>query len=211
MKPEFWHERWQKNNIGFHEEKPNDLLTRYFDHLNLNKGSRIFLPLCGKTRDIDWLLSKGYQIVGIELSELAINQLFEELGIEPKISKEEKLIHYTSEGLNIFAGNFFDLTREQLQLVDAIYDRAALVALPEDMRIRYTSHLRTITNNVIQLLITFEYDQAQMEGPPFSISGEEVDTHYSNVYKITKLEERAVEGELKKKIDAIEHAWLLET
>ena len=211
MKPDFWHERWETNNIAFHEEKPNDLLTRYFEHLNLNKGSRIFLPLCGKTRDIGWLLSNDYRVVGIELSELAIEQLFEELDIEPEISKANNLIHYTTTGLDIFVGDIFELTREQLKSVDAIYDRAALVALPEEMRIRYANLLKTITNNINQLLITFEYDQTQMEGPPFSISSKEVDTHYSDVYKITKLEERPVEGELKKKIDAIEHAWLLET
>ncbi|MFT5396682.1 MAG: thiopurine S-methyltransferase [Gammaproteobacteria bacterium] len=210
MEAEFWHERWGSNNIGFHEKKPNDLLIKHFNRLKLEKDSCLLLPLCGKTHDIAWLLSKGHRVVGVELSEIAIQQLFEELNLQPTLTQQGKLKHYSSNKLDIFAGDLFNCTQEHLKSIDAIYDRAALVALPKDMRMRYTSHLKAITQNAPQLLISFEYDQAQMEGPPFSISTKEIEKHYSDSYKITHLEECVVGGRLKSKVDAMEHIWLID-
>lgn len=209
MKAEFWHERWKNNDIAFHEEKPNELLTQYYQRLNLKTGARIFLPLCGKTHDIAWLLSKKFRIVGIELSELAIQQLFNELKVEPKITQLNTLKRYSVTGLDIFNGDIFDLSHIQLGIVDAVYDRAALVALPNDMRLRYSEHLKIITNHASQLLITFEYDQKKMQGPPFSINKDEIDKHYSQGYSITRLKTLEVKN-FKNTVDALEHAWLLE-
>src|SRR5688572_14767150 len=141
----FWHVRWQKNEIPFHERKPNPLLVKYFSRLSLGKGARVFVPLCGKTLDIGWLLSKGFRIAGAELSHLAVDQLFSELGLEPKISRGA-VTRYTAHNLEIFVGDIFDVTRKRLGRVDAIYDRAALVALPEKMRKHYTRHLMRITD-----------------------------------------------------------------
>lgn len=206
----FWHEKWQKNEIGFHEDEPNALLVKYFKHLNLDTGRRIFLPLCGKTLDISWLLSRDYAVVGVELSELAIDQLFNDLEIEPDIIPAGKFNHYRAEGIDIFTGDIFDLNAELLGSVDAVYDRAALVALPEEARVRYSAHLKTVTGMAPQLLICFEYDQQQMEGPPFSINKEEIERHYSNDYAITHLETKKVSGGLKGECEATENAWLLE-
>ncbi|WP_246614962.1 hypothetical protein [Agarivorans litoreus] len=84
MHEQFWHQKWEKDEIGFHEGEVNRFLYDYFNVLKLAAGARVFVPLCGKTRDIAWLLDKGMKVVGVELSEHAIKQLFAELNLEPK-------------------------------------------------------------------------------------------------------------------------------
>jgi thiopurine S-methyltransferase len=209
MKASFWHQKWENNQIGFHESDVNPLLVKHIDQLNLAEGSRIFLPLCGKTLDMAWLLDKGYQVVGAELSELAIQQLFAEFDIEPQISEVGKLKCYQTEGLDIFVGDIFDLSAEQLGKVDAIYDRAALVALPPETRKHYTQHLINLTDSAPQLLLCFEYDQSLMSGPPFSIVGEEVHAHYDQSYDVQQLESTPMEGGFKGTIATLDTVWLL--
>jgi len=209
MDASFWHQRWGKNDIAFHESAANPLLVKYFKDLSLVKGSRVFLPLCGKTLDIPWLLSKGCRVAGVELSKIAVEQLFTELGVEPKISRVGELDHYSSKNIDIFVGDIFDLSSKMLGPVDAIYDRAALVALPEEMRNRYTAHLIKITDKAPQLLICYEYDQSLMEGPPFSVSDKEVDQHYRDNYDLTLMVSTNVPGGLKGKCAAKENVWML--
>jgi thiopurine S-methyltransferase len=206
----FWHQRWANNDIvGFHGSEANPLLVKYFKVLSLAKGSRVFVPLCGKTLDIHWLLSNGYPVAGAELSKIAIAQLFAELGLAPKISRVGELDHYSAKNIDIFGGDIFNLSAEILGPVDAIYDRAALVALPEQMRKRYTAHLTEMTNKAPQLLLCFEYDQSLLEGPPFSISNAEVNQHYKEVYDLTLIATENVAGGLKGKCAANEKVWLL--
>lgn len=209
MDASFWDQRWKNNEIAFHENKVNPLLVKHFKTLSLAKSSRVFVPLCGKTLDIAWLIANGFCVVGAELIETAIQQLFTELGVVPKISVTGEVKHYSAKNIDIFVGDIFTVSRKMLGLVDAIYDRAALVALPKDMRHRYTEHLMQITNIAPQLLITFEYDQNVMAGPPFAISHEEIDQHYQNSYSLTRLASADVPGGLKGKCSAIENVWLL--
>ena len=211
MDASFWHQRWGANDIPFHERAANPLLVKYFQALSLGKGGRVFLPLCGKTLDIGWLLSNGYDVAGAELSEIAVKQLFIELGMEPEISEIETLQHYRAKSIDIFVGDIFHLSSKTLGSVDAIYERAALVALPGEMRDRYAAHLMEMTSKAPQLLICYEYDQALMEGPPFSISNEEVHRHYEGHYELTLLERANVLGGLKGKCAAKENVWLLHT
>lgn len=209
MDADFWHRKWTDNEIAFHEGEANTLLVEYFPRLSVPDGGRVFLPLCGKTRDIAWLLSQGYRVAGAELSETAVRQLFDELDVEPEISTAGDLSHCRADGIDIFVGDIFQLSRAMLGPVDAVYDRAALVALPRSMRAGYTSHLVDITDRAPQLLITFEYDQELMDGPPFSIHDTEVRQHYRDHYQLTRLEQRKVPGGLKGKCAAQESAWLL--
>jgi thiopurine S-methyltransferase len=209
MDESFWFQRWETNNIAFHQSEANPLLIEYFKSLALPKGSRVFLPLCGKTLDIAWLLSKGYRVAGAELSELAIEQLFIELGVAPQILEVGQVKHYSATNIDVFVGNIFYLSDKMIGPVDAIYDRAALVALPEEMRHRYTEHLMEITAKAPQLLICFEYDQALMEGPPFSISSEEINQLYKASYNLTLIVSSDVSGGLKGKLAAKENVWLL--
>lgn len=209
MEENFWHRKWAEKDIGFHASEANPLLVKYFRELSLTQHSRVFVPLCGKTLDIGWLLAQGYRVVGAELSRLAIEELFAELGVEAEISQSGNILHFSAEAIDIFVGDIFDLSAEKLGQVDAIYDRAALVALPEEMRKRYTRHLIEITHSAPQLLITFEYDQSLQPGPPFSISSAEVERHYSDHYKVKLAESQNVPGGLKGKCAAMENAWLL--
>ena len=209
MHQDFWHNKWQNSDIGFHNSNANPLLVTHFHALGLASGSRVFLPLCGKTLDIHWLLAQGFKVVGAELSPIAIEQLFSELGVKPEVTPLENLLHYHAPNIDIFVGDIFNLTQHFIGKVDAIYDRAALVALPFEMRTPYTSHLTAITGNAKQLLICFEYDQNQLAGPPFSISHDEVKAHYSTSYTLSLLESTEVVGNLKGQCSACENTWLL--
>ncbi|PFH11656.1 thiopurine S-methyltransferase [Collimonas sp. PA-H2] len=210
MEAGFWHKKWERGEINFHESEVNPLLTEHFGKLNPANGSRVFLPLCGKTRDIAWLLSRGYRVAGAELSEHAINELFKELGLVPQISKAGELTHYSAKDIDILVGDIFDVSAEYLGPIDAIYDRAALVALPLSTREKYASHLMKITGAAPQLLITYEYMQALMDGPPFSVSADEVKQRYGAAYQLTPVENKDVAGGLKGKVASTETAWLLQ-
>jgi thiopurine S-methyltransferase len=209
MDAKFWHDRWANNEIGFHKSEANPWLVKYFTELALAKGSRVFVPLCGKTLDIPWLLSNDYRVAGAELSPIAIEELFAQFGVEPTITRNGRTDHYRANDIDIFVGDIFDVTKKVLGPVDAIYDRAALVALPQNMRSRYTAHVTEITDHAPQLLICYEYDQRVTEGPPFSISHEEVHRHYGHRYNVTLLTSADVPGGLKGKCTATEHVWLL--
>ncbi|GAB6968686.1 thiopurine S-methyltransferase [Komagataeibacter kakiaceti JCM 25156] len=210
MNETFWREKWQRNEIGFHEDQPNPLLTRHLPTLGLPEGARIFLPLCGKSLDIHWLLEQGFDVAGIELSELAVEQLFTELDVTPRISDVGKLRCYEADGLCIFVGNIFDLTETELGPVDAVYDRAALVALPEEMRRAYASHLMAITNAAPALLVCLEYDQSRRPGPPFSVDDAEVRRYYDKTFHLTCIEKPDLVGGLKGACPALEIVWIME-
>jgi thiopurine S-methyltransferase len=215
MQADFWHQKWQKNEIGFHLPDANLLLVKYFSKLQLKKGARVFLPLCGKTLDIAWLLAQGYRVAGAELSVIAIEDLFKSLNITPNIKTLSEIKHYSAANIDIFVGDIFKVSPAMLGAVDAVYDRAALVALPNEMRKLYTTHLQTLSNretplnHVPQLLICFEYDQTLHAGPPFSISADEVKQHYQTNYEVILLASEMLAGGLKAQTPALENVWLL--
>lgn len=208
MKATYWHQKWAAGDIGFHEATANRLLVENIHHLNLSKGSRIFLPLCGKTRDIHWLMNNGFKIAGAELSETAIRDLFTDLQLTPTIQELGNLKHFSADNIDIFVGDIFELCQATLGKVDAIYDRAALVALPDTMRQAYTKHLINICQNVQQLVITFEYEQQQMQGPPFSIGASLMEQYFQRHYLVECLSKRSGIS-LKGKVIAQETAWSL--
>lgn len=211
MENEFWLQRWERGDIGFHEHQPNPLLVSHMDQLKLLEGDRVFLPLCGKTLDIAWLLAQDYQVVGVELSELAIKALFTQLALEPEITTHKTLTRYSAQHIDIFAGDYFDLAAEYIGPVHAIYDRAALVAMPPTLRQRYARQLVQLTQSAPQLLITYEYNQSQMEGPPFSVPGYHIDELYGDHYHIHTLQRDEIERGLKAKVAATETVWLLQS
>jgi thiopurine S-methyltransferase len=210
MDPDFWLTRWQDNRTGFHEGVPNDLLVAHFAALGLPRGARVFVPLCGKSRDLHWLRAQGFAVVGAELSRLAVEQFFDELGIPPAITPVDKLDRFEAAGVTIFTGDIFDLDQNTLGPVDAVYDRAALVALPDPLRAQYAAHLIELTQAAPQLLVTFEYDQAKHPGPPFSVQQADVQKHYDATYRPERLELRDLPGGLRGNCPAKESAWLLE-
>lgn len=210
MNPEFWHEKWQQNDIGFHLNQANPQLIKHFNALHLKPGDSIFLPLCGKTLDIAWLLNQGLKVAGIELNEMAVKQLFAELQLTPNIKDDGKLTKYSAKNISIFVGDFFALSQQQLGHIDAVYDRAALVALPKTIRPQYSQHLLATSQNAKQLLVVFNYEQNALQGPPFAIADEEIAEHYRQNHTLQKIDSTKVEGGLKGQVEAMENVWLLE-
>ena len=179
MQHDFWHQRWQQNQIGFHSPEVNPHLQRFWPALAVNLGSRVFLPLCGKSNDMLWLLAQGYQVVGVELSPMAVEAFFADNDLHPTVRRQGNFMVHQIDGLEIFCGDFFELSAVDLGKVDAVYDRAALVALPPDMRFDYVTHLTALLEPGDQiLLVTFEYPQLEMPGPPFSVPGAEIEMLY---------------------------------
>jgi len=209
MERDFWHQRWQEGRTGFHEGRVNPMLAKYLDRLVPAPGARIFVPLCGKTVDIGWLHDQGYRPVGAELSGIAIGELFAELGLTPEITTAGPLKRHTADGIEVFEGDIFDLTAAVLGPVDAVFDRAALIALPESMRGDYAAHVTAITARARQLMVTFDYDQAALAGPPFSVTGAEVAKLYGAEYEIERLDAREVPGGLKGVCPAQAETWLM--
>ena len=203
MEHSFWHNKWQNNEIAFHEPQGNALLVKYSSVLlSTAKTPTIFVPLCGKTKDIGWLLSQGCNVIGAELSEVATQQLFEELDVKPMVEKISTGLRYSVEGLTVFVGDIFALSSSDIGKIDGVYDRAALVALPHAIRINYGAHIVEITQRAPQLIISFDYDQEKLPGPPFSVDDNAVNALYGKHYQITLLERSELAGGLKRKVDA---------
>ena len=210
MDSDFWHKKWEDNQIGFHRSSVNPLLVRFLLVLGLAPGARVFLPLCGKSRDIAWLRDQGFRVAGAELSRMAIEQLFGELGETPEITEEGTLTRFSGEGIDIFVGDIFELSAPVLGPVDAIYDRAALVALPHDMRPRYGAHLAGITGTAPQLLLCFEHSVGEEKGPPFSVDRAEVARVHGESYTTDLLLDEEIGGELKGDNAAHDVVWHLQ-
>ncbi|MBL6986856.1 MAG: thiopurine S-methyltransferase [Methylobacter sp.] len=180
MQHEFWHERWKQNQIGFHKQEINPHLQHYWSGLSVSQGDRVFAPLCGKSKDMLWLLGMGYQVVGVELSPIAVESFFYENDLKPTVRRNGAFLVSEVEGLQIFCGDFFALQPADLGHVKAVYDRASLVALPADLRIKYVSNLSTLLSKNTQiLLITLDYPSHEMQGPPFSVKDKEVERLFS--------------------------------
>lgn len=205
----FWLERWENREIGFNQNEENPFMLKYFEALKLDTGSKILVPLCGKTIDISWLLAQGHMVRGIELSETAVIELFEELRITPTVSQIGELKLYSTNNLDIYVGDVFKLTSKILGKIDAIYDRAALVALTTELRIQYTKHLRDISDKAPQLLLCFEYDQSLMNRTPYSVEEAEVKRHYAEHYELELLAREEIAGGFKGKLPACDVVWLL--
>lgn len=189
MNPDFWHERWQSRQIGFHRDEVHPYLTQFWPTLGIARGSRVFVPLCGKSRDMLWLRAQGYEVVGVEISRLAVEAFFEENGLQPSVSEQGSFHVYETEGLRICCGDFFALTAADLSGASAVYDRASLVALPPEMRRAYAEHLAgLLTPGTKTLLVAFEYPQHEMDGPPFSVDEMEVRALYAGHCAISLLQ-----------------------
>jgi thiopurine S-methyltransferase len=193
MNPEFWLENWKNNKIGFHQQETNSHLTSFWQQLDVAPNCRVFVPLCGKSLDLIWLCQQGHNVLGVEVSDLAVSQFFSENGLTYSKFKQDGFQHYQTESLAILQGDFFNLTADQLQDVQGVFDRASLVALPLELRQKYVQHLKNILPDKAKiLLVTFEYDQSQMNGPPFSVNEAEVYAHFQADYEIELLFSRDV-------------------
>lgn len=193
LEPQFWLERWQQGQIGFHQAEINAHLQEFWGQLQLPAGSTVFVPLCGKSRDLLWLRGQGHPVIGVEVSPLAVQEFFRENQLTPSIQPDGFFDRYESDGLTILCGDFFALTAPQLAGVLGVYDRASLIALPSEMRARYATHLKEILPvRAETLLITLEYPESEMEGPPFAIRQAEVERLYADRYVVATLYAKSV-------------------
>ena len=193
MQPEFWHQRWSDNQIGFHQDTPTPLLLKHWPSLNITPDAKVFVPLAGKSLDMAWLASLGHRVLGVELSQLAVEQFFAENGLQPNIRDTRYGRHYEAGGIELILGDAFALDAELLHDRAAVFDRAALIALPPELRQRYAREVYAkLPTGCRGLLITLEYPQAERAGPPFSVPQDEVLSLYSADWDIELLERRPI-------------------
>jgi len=184
-----WELRWQEGRIGFHLPEVNSYLLRYSDKLLTQNLESVFVPLCGKTLDLTWLAGRTKKVVGIELVHKAVKDFFKENKLTHSIQQSGKLNLFSSDTIVLFQGDFFDLNKEQTASFDAIYDRGSIVALDQPERERYVNHLMSFLEPGGRiLLITLEYDQNQMTGPPFSVPADEIERLYALYGELELLE-----------------------
>ena len=188
MEADFWHQRWEAGEIGFHQETINQHLLEYWQHLDVEPGATVFVPLCGKSLDMLWLAEQGYRVLGIELSRDAIKSFFSENHLDVEVVEEKGLHLWKSGAISIYEGNLFSIGQEHLEGVSAVFDRASLIALPDWMRRDYVEHLKHLLRpSAGILLITLVYDQDEMQGPPFSVTVNEVEQLYRDWCEIEEV------------------------
>lgn len=186
MEPNFWHARWEANEIGFHQPDINPHLQRYWPRMQVASGGCIFVPLCGKSRDLLWLAGEGYRVTGVEISPIAVQAFFAENELQPQVRAQGRFKAYQAAEITLLEGDFFDLRPEDLDRPAAVYDRASLIALPPEMRRHYARHMAALLPpGTPVLLITLDYPQSEMAGPPFAVSGAEVEELYAADFSIT--------------------------
>ncbi|UOB25651.1 thiopurine S-methyltransferase [Pseudomonas orientalis] len=196
MEPEFWRDRWARNQIGFHLPEVNPYLQRYWSQLGVAGGAKVLVPLCGKSLDLVWLASQGYHVMGVELSEQAVEAFFSEQGLAPQISQRGGFKVYQTSLIEVWCGDFFALDAQSVADCSALYDRAALIALPPLMRAQYTERLNALLGSGAKgLLITLDYDQMRKAGPPFAVSDDEVHVLLGGHWALDRLEEQDIQGE----------------
>ncbi|GLO14176.1 thiopurine S-methyltransferase [Pseudomonas putida] len=175
MEPAFWYKRWADNQIGFHQGQVNPYLQAHWPALGLASGGRVLVPLCGKSLDLAWLAGQGYRVLGVELSRRAVEDFFREHGLEPEVREHGAFQVWRHGDVELWCGDFFALRAGDIGDCEGFYDRAALIALPPQMRRQYMQALSALLPVSCRgVLVTLDYDQALLAGPPFSVGDEEV-------------------------------------
>lgn len=188
MDKEFWQARWDEGRIGFHQEEINPYLRRYWQHLACASAALVFVPLCGKSKDMLWLREQGHTVIGVERVARAVADFFAENDIPCETYPKDAFTVWKGEGITIYCGDFFELGAQDLADVAGVYDRGSLIALPPERRGRYADHLRAILpRRADVLLITLDYPQAEMQGPPFAVDEREVAALYQTHFAIEQV------------------------
>lgn len=196
MDPDFWLQRWRDGRTGFHQQRPTPWLLEYWPTLSLAPGSQVLVPLAGKSLDLIWLAAQGHRVLGVELSPLAVAQFFAEHELTPQLSETRYGHHYRAGDIELICGDVFGLDAEVLAGCAAIYDRAALIALPPELRRRYVDEIYgQLPADCRGLLITLDYPQHEKSGPPFAVPETEVRERHGRDWDVAMLERRDVLAE----------------
>ena len=190
---DYWQQRWQDGRIGFHQHTPTPLLQKHWAALAVPQASQIFVPLVGKSLDMLWLAEQGHSVFGVEFSPVAVAQFFNDHALQPVLRHSPYGVHYSAGLIELLCGDAFALDEAILANCAAVFDRAALIALPAELRHRYAQTLyRKLPSGCRGLLITLDYPQAEHAGPPFAIPEDEVHTLFAEDWQITQLEHRPI-------------------
>ena len=191
MELSYWQSRWRKGNIGFHMDQGYPGLKRHWAKLSIPENATVLVPLCGKSADMDWLAQRVETVIGVETAEEAISQYFAERKLNPDKTAYSGFSIYKAANIELWLGDFFKYPENRHSGYDLIYDKASLIALPREMRVRYAKKILALSaNNTKYLLHHFLYDSAEMSGPPFMVSKQEIDELFSHKFSATVLEEQ---------------------
>lgn len=191
MSDNFWLDKWQKQEIPFDQSEVNQWLIRYQDLLGDLRNKHVFVPLCGKSVDMNWFYQQGARVIGVELSDLAAIAFFEENNLAYEIKKVASFTIYQHDSIRIMCGDFFDLTAKDLPDIDLVYDRAALVALPEELRKKYANKMAALLNpGATMFLISIQYELEKIELPPFNIDPDEIKSLFSRAFSVQLLNQK---------------------
>lgn len=199
MEISYWKSRWQKDNTGWHMQQIYPHLVRYWERLNLKEGANILVPLCGKSLDVQWLVNQDYCVIGVDVSEKAILELKDSLGISFKNISKGPFKGYLTESVQLWVGDFLKMQSSYIPAIDAIYDKAALIALPANMRCKYAAVIKRLCEPHTQMMLNcFEYCQQEMTGPPFAVFREEAEKLYGERFAIELMHEESIFDQLQK-------------
>lgn len=171
---DFWLKKWETNDIFFHRKEVNPDIIEYFPKLHLQPHSRVFVPLCGKSKDMAWLLSAGYSVIGNELSSIACETFFADQEVQPNITEQGCFVEYQHLNIKLICGDFFKLTPSEVGQVDAVYDSKALIALPPDLRKKYIDHLVHLSNRMTKYFVIILETEDQIQSPPYPLTSTDV-------------------------------------
>lgn len=177
-----WLDRWANGRTGWHEADGNSGLKAHWPLTG--NGTRVLVPLCGKSPDLLWLAERGHAVVGVELADIAIREFFADNELDYTVAKEGPLDRYTTPGLplTLYCGDYFEF---EAPVFDGLYDRGALVAIPKEIRPRYVEHTKKLLRtDAARLIVTLEYDQEIVQGPPFSVSRIELTRYWDDLQRV---------------------------
>jgi thiopurine S-methyltransferase len=193
MHPDFWQQRWREGRTGFHQDRPTPLLEQYWSEVFAPQGCRVLVPLCGKSLDLLWLAGRGHRVLGVELSPIAVQQFFTEHRMTPGIHVSPSGTHYACGPIEVVVGDAFALDDTLLASCQAVFDRAALIALPAPMRREYAYRVYArMAPGTRALVVDLEYPQDERQGPPFSVDAAEMRALFGERWAVDLLERRDI-------------------
>lgn len=193
MEISYWQSRWQQNKTGWHRSEVFPLLKKYWPCLKLKPKAAVLVPLCGKTLDIDWLAQQGYYPIGVDVSEIALNGIMERQLHSFSQTPRGTFTRYTSSSMELWCGDILKIRKDWLPSIDAVYDKSALMALPQPKRRQYANQIQTLMQPESAMLLNcFEYSTEEMNGPPFAVFGDELEQLYGNKCTIKLLRKHSI-------------------
>ena len=188
-----WLQFWRDQRTDFHQQAVNQLLTRFWPNLESVAGSRVFVPLCGKSLDMLWLAEQGHDVIGVELSPVAVKAFFRENSLKPSKRRVGNFMLWKAGRISILCGDYFSLLSADLGVIDVVYDRAALTALPEDIRKRYVAHLSSLLPKSCKVLLLTAEDVEKVENLSAALNIDaEISALFANEFVIDLLHVESV-------------------